>query len=642
MNFHVSRHFLIAVFIILAIVGAIYYFFARSASFYKLSTERLSQLDSYLSENFSFTLNLDKKTEASIKVFCDQTVDTSLNDKVGVTYPCQNQNPAHKIVIGVASGNISYTSVLKSIGNEQLFWINNATNTKQEGVMSCNKRDDYQVYRNVVLGVECETVSAQKETRYASIVFLKPAYNEKRKIFIAVLNTSKIDSRGNVDSDLLALLKKKRIVAKESISDIFSFLVNSFFEIEDVAVTNTLSTEALRTEGSNSSSFVTRDSGNDIDTTVCNVANSNSCYPIYCSSSSGVWNSSLNKCVEPSVPKIAEKGESLCPKESPIWDGTKCLAFAGNIISSSVCTIVENNNSCDMKITWSVNAPRKKIEVRMAGAESTVLASNASGTLSYTFPYQSVPYILELYEGDKKLSDGKFTTECATGGWDNLAKKCVDPFIKNISLSGEYYTTSGSIIFECNNATNYLVRNSEYGTVVSSSSYSHEASTSVSTSGNYSIMCSHGDYLGLPKTIFYHAPPPPPPKTFLKVSSQSVNGTGTTTLSWEVIFPVESCSLSAKIFCKESECGPSQIESEKNLNGILQSGNTDDDDPEGSRSMHIALAVLSKENTNNGWNTTGKKTVSITNSTEFTLSCGNGIESKQRVYTGKKQVSQEQ
>lgn len=642
MKFNVSRHFVIVVFLIIALAGVIYYFFARSASLYTPSTKRLSQLDSYLEENFSFTLDLDKKTEASIKVFCDKTIDTSLHDEVSIAYPCQNQNPAHKIVIGLASDNTSYTSVIKSLGNEKLFWIDNATTTKQEGVMSCKKRDDYQVYRNVVLGVECETVSAQKVTRYASIVFLKPAYKEKRKIFIAVMNTSKIDSPLKVDSDLLALLKKKRIVAKESILDIFSFLRNSFFEIEDVAITNTASTEVLRVEGSNSSSFVTRYSGSGIDTTVCDVANTNNCYPIYCTTQSAVWNDSLNRCVEPSMPKIAEKGESLCPEESPIWDGSKCLAFSGNIISSNVCTIPENNNSCAMKITWSITAPRKNIEVRIAGVEDAILATSASGTLSYTFPYQHTPYIVELYEGDKKLNDGRFVTECATGGWDNVGKKCVDPYVTKVLLHGQYYVTPGNITFECNNATDYLVRNSDYDTIISSSSYSREASSTVSTSGNYSIICRHGEYLGRPKVVFYNAPPPPPPKTFLNVSPQTVYKAGKTTLSWDVIFPVESCNLSAKVFCKAAECTTAQIELEKNLNDSLQSGNTDADDPVGSRLMHTALTTIPPKNSNSTWNATGKKTVSITSSTEFTLSCGNEIEAKQRVYTEKKQVSQEQ
>ena len=645
MKLNVSRHFLITIGIIIALSSVVYYFFARSASLYTPSPEKLSQLDSYLEENFSFTLNLDTATEKAIKIFCDKTIDTFLTGEAAIAYPCQNQNPAHKIVIGLAHDTISYTAVIKSLGNEKLFWVDNATSTKQEGVMSCKKRDDYQVYRNVILGVECETVSANNVTRYASIVFLKPAYKEKRKIFIAVMNTSKVDSPLKVDSDLLALLKKKRIVAKESILDIFSFLRNSFFEIEDVVVTNTLSSEVLRNEGSNSSSFVTRDSGGDIDTTVCDVATTNSCYPVYCTSSSAVWNDSLNKCVEPRVPKVAEQGERLCPEESPIWDGSKCLAFSGNIISSNVCTIPENTSSCAMNITWSVPYPRKNIEVRIAGIAGiagAVLATSASGTLSYTFPYQRTPHIIELYEGDKKLNDGRFVTECAGGGWDDNNKKCVDPYVTKVTLQGQYYVTPGTISFECSNATEYLVRNSDYNTIISSSSYSREVTTTISASGNYSIICGHGNYLGRPKVVFYNAPPPPPPKTFLSVSPQTVYKAGKTTLSWDVTFPIESCKLSAKVFCKSNECTPAQVESEKNLNDILQSGDTDPDDPVGLRLIRTALTTVPSKNTNSTWNSTGKKTISVMSSTEFTLSCGNGIEAKQRVYTEKKQVSQEQ
>jgi len=140
----VSRHFLFIVAILLIIAGGAYYFFTKSSPFEKVSAENLSLLDSYLFKNYSFTLSLDKKTEESIRITCDQgEADLTLAENVTIDYPCQNENPAHKIVIGWAKSSEKYMSIMESLANEQLFWKNHPAILTSTADVLCKERVDY-------------------------------------------------------------------------------------------------------------------------------------------------------------------------------------------------------------------------------------------------------------------------------------------------------------------------------------------------------------------------------------------------------------------------------------------------------------------------------------------------------------------
>lgn len=638
----VSKYFIIIIIVVLIATYGVNYFVTNRISTIE-NSKPLSTLDSYLSERFSLSLRLDKKVEDAISIFCDNENTKEESLLLPVSYSCQNKNPVHKIIIGSADDNQNYVTIIQSIGNEQLFWKNAIDATPESGRMICKEWFDAKGYNNVVAGINCTTAGTSGEKLYASIVFLESTANQKGKVFIGVVNTRQASSIEKTEQEVIALLSNQRISTVGRIIKFISFLRRDAVKINSIIeVSSTESVESERLDKSFSLNFMTPFSGEGIDGEVCDASKTNSCYPIYCISTSAVWGKLLSKCVEPDVPNKEAVEGVLCLGDLPVWDGSKCRALVGDIISSNICEIGTGENSCEIKFVWSVDSPIKKVEVKYLGVEAVLLSNATSGSLSYAFPFSKEPQTVGLFEGDKKINEGKFISRCKTGGFDDISNTCVDPRVINAYVVGEYYADKGRLIFSCDTSDTYSVKNSEKNILVATGTYFQEVKVPVDVSGNYSITCSKGNYSGPPTARYYNAPPPPPPVLFLSVSPQSVPLSGTTTLDWNILYPRDECTLKAKSYCKASGCTQEQSDSENILNQILETENVDQSSALNPVNIQESLKRVPEDGVSNELRTVGKKKVAISHTTDFILNCGNDIEVKKRIYTQKIQKSEEQ
>lgn len=104
------------------------------------------------------------------------------------------------------------------------------------------------------------------------------------------------------------------------------------------------------------------------------------------------------------------------------------------------------------------------------------------------------------------------------------------------------------------------------------------------------------------------------------------------TLSWDIKYPTNSCTLTATAVCTggHSSCTASQLASESALNQTFQTGNTDSNDVYGaSRSILSAIRTVASPSTTNA---RGKKTLQINTTTDLLLDCG-GVSKKIRFLT---------
>lgn len=632
----VSRHFLVIVLFVFLVTGGVYYFFTQSSFFDKVSASNLSQIDTYLAKNYSLILGIDKTIEDRIRVYCDTTVATSTVEGVGIAYPCQNENPLHKVVIGWVSKDYTYMTAIKALSNEQLHWRGYPSVSVEEGDLFCKERADWGNYQNAIFGMDCTLKINSGEKLFSSVFFLQ-GENKNIRNFISVMNTSKISSPSQVELELLALVAKiKEPPTKYRLSSLSPFSKSDISEGGQTTASSSsvLSTEADVPPRSNSANVITKDSGSGIDATVCDAVDGNSCFPLYCLSLTAVWNYSLNKCVEPTVSTLSQgEGKKSCTDEAPVWDGSKCRALVGNIISSNECVIPVGKSSCAMDIFWSVQSPKGQVEVRrsLSESESVVLAKGQSDTLSYTFPYKKEPYIVQLYDGRELVNDGKFSTRCAEGGWDSVSGTCVHPEVASLSVTGEYYSVPGILNVTCSRASAYSVRYVDTNTFIATGTYSQVAQVPITKTGNYSVICKEGDFEGSPVARYYNAPPAPTPEISFLISPRTVSKDEKTILNWSIRFPQPSCTLSAKVICKNNSCTTAQSDFENEINQILQSEFTDQNDPDGVRPIPTAVNTIPPSHIDNDWKSIGQKTLSLSYTTDFILSCGT-VQDKKRVY----------
>lgn len=646
---NVSRHFIIIVIVLLVIAGGAYYFLTRATFPEKRSEDSLSMLDVYLNKNFFFTLNLNKDVEENLRIAC-ATRSIEENPDTLVAYPCQNENPSHKVVVGWASTDKTYMGTVESLMNEQLFWKGRTETTVTTGDVFCKEREDYPYYYYIVYGMDCNTVTSEGEVLYSSIFFLQPKELIGKKAFVAVLNTSKQSNFQQTSNELLALvIKLKKYPVEIGIKQFFAAVPKLTNNSAGIASsTSELSVEATLTSPTNSINTPTAFSGEDIDATVCDVIDVSKCYPLYCQTTTAVWNYSLSKCVEPNptlTPSASVSRE--CPQETPVWDGSKCRVLSGTIIPDGSCSIPVGGDACDMNIFWSATSTEGKVEVLLRQeTETLVLGFGLTGTIQHRFVYQEAPYVVDINDRTGKLNSGKFSTTCSSGGFDVTTKKCVDPQVEKIDILGEYYASPGTMNVTCTNADRFYVRSSDTATIVASGTYTGVASAPLQTTGNYAAVCALGEYESLPSVTYYHAPPAPAPTLSLLISPRTLSKNQEAKINWKIQYPMDSCKLEIIAVCKNgTDCTTSQVDFENKVNELLQTEMTDSSDPDTSRPISEAVRTSTPSSINKTWIASGQKTIAFSETSDVILSCGKEKIEKKRVYIragAQRNIQQEQ
>jgi hypothetical protein len=314
---------------------------------------------------------------------------------------------------------------------------------------------------------------------------------------------------------------------------------------------------------------------------------------------------------------------TTCPIATPTWNGSVCLPESGTLTPSS-CTIPTGSGSCTTNVAWQTTDVPGSITVRRTYAGYTTMASGPIGNSSFVFPYSATPYVIDLYSvgTGNVLATAGYTASCTVGGYDSLGHVCASPSGFSY-ITGNYYGP-GQLTFMCNYSNAYKVRRD--GAIVSSAAPNTYTSGTlinlpISTSGTYQIECLHGDYGTLLQPWLFSTTPPAPIISLI-ASPRTITKNTETNLNWAVQFPIASCALTAKAVCSNDICTADQLAAETVLNARLASENTDLSDPNGVRSIATAIKTIVPSHMNTDYKALGKKTFQISNSTDFTITCG--------------------
>jgi hypothetical protein len=314
----------------------------------------------------------------------------------------------------------------------------------------------------------------------------------------------------------------------------------------------------------------------------------------------------------------------VCPIGTPTWNGSTCTTESGTL-TGNTCTIATGSGSCSMDVAWSTLNASGQINVRRTYAGYSTMASGPSGVPTFTFPHSTTPYLVDLYSVNTGvvLATANFTASCALGGFDNLGNVCANPFGFSY-ITGNYYGP-GLLNFSCFNSNAYNIRRD--GTLVGSATPGTYTSASLITfpvaiTGNYQVQCLHGDYGVLLTPVLFNSPPPPAPVISILASPRTITKNTSSTLSWSIQYPTNSCTLTAKAVCANNVCTTEQLAAKTAINNKLASENTDTTDPNGSRNIETAINTVAPSHVNTDYKALGKKTLKISNSMDFTITCG--------------------
>lgn len=258
----------------------------------------------------------------------------------------------------------------------------------------------------------------------------------------------------------------------------------------------------------------------------------------------------------------------------------------------------------------------------------STLGSGASAVASQSYTFSSQQTYSARACADKTnrnnsgvISESNEGNNC--GAWTNITVR------NNPSIVGAAVNFP-NISFTCYDSTSYSVIRNEGGYAVSGVTSSGQLVTvQFSQEGNYTLSCIYGG-TSASTTVNYVIPPLTLDGMTINANPRTVNNNKNTVVSWTIINPKSTCSLSAQIVCVggHASCSQSQLTNEAYINTQLQ-GSTDPDDPYGgNRNIQTAVQSPYTQYSNKAM---GKKTLLMSNTMDFILDCRGSLIKKVRV-----------
>lgn len=331
----------------------------------------------------------------------------------------------------------------------------------------------------------------------------------------------------------------------------------------------------------------------------------------------------------------------VCPLATPVYSGGICqttqVSFAATTPTS--CTIATGATTCPITLGWTTTYPA-------AGYTTTIQRDGTAGVL-YTANTNSVttnvPYeadgtvVYRGYHAGLEKNNISIGVSCASGvnKWDTVSAKCVDPQVVSPQITDQHYPP-GDIRFSCTGASTYSVIK-DGAPFIASAQYTGPVvlNNVVTSDGNYGLRCteesvSDTDYVAYDASLL-------PAVVDLDVSVTTVDPPATTTVTWEVEYPSDACTLTATIVCANNACTAAQTAAGVALNAILSSANTDPNDPNTSRAMTTAITRPAPGHKDSDtplivadYKAIGKKSIPIKYTTDLTYNC-NGTKETKRI-----------
>jgi hypothetical protein len=307
----------------------------------------------------------------------------------------------------------------------------------------------------------------------------------------------------------------------------------------------------------------------------------------------------------------------------------------GTMSTGASCRIDTGDATCNQAFNITTSNPYGLSQVVASGGLGpNSLQDIPSGATSRTLalPYGTKTYY--LYNNARQLAQvGPIVTSCRdNNGWDSDSGSCVvDPQVISAVITGNYYMPTGTLTIRCSDSNRYRIIKVSNGSVFASGNYVADPTviTGLNETGDYQVICLLGNYpTPTPLTRTYNGPPPDPEIVSLTATPRTINKDESTTIAWEIKYPSNNCSLTAKVVCAGGVCSQAQAASEIVLRDKLLSESTDSNDPHTSRSISSAVKALAPGEQDTTWRGFGKKTFKVSYTTDFTLSCGTKSETK--------------
>jgi hypothetical protein len=305
-----------------------------------------------------------------------------------------------------------------------------------------------------------------------------------------------------------------------------------------------------------------------------------------------------------------------------------CVAMvaSGNLtVSSNECLISTGADTCQVQATWtSSGATEPKIRNETSGVTAyTNMATGVNQPITISYPQST--YALRSGSGlGFVLDEETVRARCAVGGYNTTSLLCVNPNVTSFNVTGQYYEAFGTFTLTCSGATSYEVTRTEGGGVVASGAYGSPRTFTNSQTGNYSAVCINGNVRSSPIVIYYRSSPPPSPTILLQASPRTISKDSTSVLSWSLQHPKPDCELKAQVVCKQGECDQNQEAERVRLNGIFNTGNTDEDNDGNDllrRSIRDSLRTFPASRGDVDWTSAAKKALTLKYTTDFEISC---------------------
>jgi hypothetical protein len=292
------------------------------------------------------------------------------------------------------------------------------------------------------------------------------------------------------------------------------------------------------------------------------------------------------------------------------------------------CAIPTGASSCTVGLTWNTASPIGTSAVTRDGTVGDYHTGNSGNNVPSVVPYEADSQVIfRLYNGGLELDSASVGVGCAAGptNWDTVGDVCANPQVDSVVID-DNYTDNASIDFECSGSTAWIVKNADTDATVASGVGAGTISQSVSIpnppwpQGNYSVTCSYGSVSD--SEVVYYTYPPDPVAVFIDSYPKTIKTGDTSTINWNISFPIASCALTAAAVCANGICTDEQTAGANVLNAKISSENTDVDDPNTSRPITSAVKTIAPGHESTDHKALGKKTFSIANSTDFTVRCG--------------------
>jgi hypothetical protein len=194
---------------------------------------------------------------------------------------------------------------------------------------------------------------------------------------------------------------------------------------------------------------------------------------------------------------------------------------------------------------------------------------------------------------------------------------------------------SPKLALQCSGSNYYEVRNSA-NNLTSSGNQSSATINIPDTNETYNVVCKAGGSTGTASSPIYRSYSTTmctPKAVTLNANPRTISKGGASSLSWTIIRPAATCTLTAQTVCTggHGACTQDKIAAENAINQIINTGNTDANDTNNGASTRTILNAIQKYAPGVTGKALGKKTFNFNFTTDFDLNCGGGVQEKVRV-----------